>query len=191
VLNEEVLARGFAVMSHALDNAGHNCNIVTQAESLVMTKEYLAERYGPIRYTIGSGCSDGALAQQQVANAYPGVYQGITPACSYPDAWTSAMQYVDYDGLLTYFENLQEWSPGTVWEPVQMAQVLGHPNPANPVTFTTVIPSSGKPTRPCPGVPQEQVYDAETNPDGVRCTLQDYMRNVFGIDPSTGFAPAR
>jgi hypothetical protein len=188
VLNAEVLGRGFAVMSHALDNAGHNCNIVTQAESLVMTKEHVAETYGPIRYTIGSGCSGGALAQQQVANAYPGVYQGITPACSYPDAWTSAMQYVDYDGLLRYFQDPASWSPGTVWEPLQIAQVLGHPNPANPVTFTTVIPNSGKPSRSCPGVPAEEVYDAQTNPGGVRCTLHDYMRNVFGTDAATGFA---
>ena len=37
-------ARGFAVMSTALDNAGHNCNIVTQAESLVMAKERLVEQ---------------------------------------------------------------------------------------------------------------------------------------------------
>jgi hypothetical protein len=188
VLDTAVLGRGFAVMSHALDNAGHNCNIVTQAESLVMTKEHLVETYGPVRYTIGSGCSGGALAQQQVANAYPGVYQGITPACSYPDAWTSAMQYVDYDRLLAYFEAPAQWGLGTVWEPVQIAQVLGHPNPANPVTFTTVIPNSGKPARACPGVAPADVYDAETNPAGVRCTLHDYMRNVFGTDPATGFA---
>ena len=188
VLDTAVLGKGFAVMSHALDNSGHNCNVATQAESLIMTKEHLVETYGPIRYTIGSGCSGGALAQQQVANAYPGVYQGITPACSYPDAWTSAMQYVDYDRLLAYFSDPTQWSPGTVWEETQIAQVLGHPNPANPVTFTTVIPNSGKPTRDCPGVPADEVYDAETNPDGVRCSLQDYMKNIFGTDPDTGFA---
>ena len=95
VLNVEALGRGFATMSHALNNAGHNCNIATQAEAMIMAKERVVERYGPIRYTIGSGCSGGALAQQQVANAYPGVYQGITPACSFTDAWSSAMQYVD------------------------------------------------------------------------------------------------
>src|SRR3954471_24694510 len=34
--NRAALGRGFAVMSTALDNAGHNCNIATEAESLVM-----------------------------------------------------------------------------------------------------------------------------------------------------------
>ena len=76
VLNVEALGRGFATMSHALNNAGHNCNIATQAESMIMAKERVAERYGPIRYTIGSGCSGGALAQQQVRQRLPGRVPG-------------------------------------------------------------------------------------------------------------------
>ena len=185
VLNETALSRGFAVMSHALDNAGHNCNILTQAESLIMTKERVVERYGEIRYTIGTGCSGGALVQQQVANAYPGFYQGITPGCSFTDAWSSAMQYVDYVGLRNYFENPGKWKPGVAWAPDDIGAVEGHPNPVNAITFTEVIPFSGEPTRSCTGVPQSQVYDENTNPTGVRCTLQDYMVNIFGTrDPS-------
>jgi len=68
-----------------------------------------------------------------------------------------------------------------------MRAFFDHPNPANPVTFTTAIPNSGNPSRSCPGVPQDQVYDAQSNPHGVRCTLQDYMVNAFGRD-SRGFA---
>jgi hypothetical protein len=188
VLNETALGRGFAVMSHALDNAGHNCNIVTEAESLIMTKERVIDRYGTIRYTIGSGCSGGSLVQQQVANAYPGLYQGITPACSFADAWASAMQYVDYELLRRYFENPTVWGTGVVWTPDQIAAVQGHASFANAITFTSVIPSSGNPTRPCTGVPDEQVYDAQTNPKGVRCSFQDYMVNVFGRRPQDGFA---
>ncbi len=71
-------------MSTALNNAGHNCNLLTQAESLVMAKERLVEQFGRIRYTIGTGCSGGSLTQQQVANAYPGIYQGILPAVQLP-----------------------------------------------------------------------------------------------------------
>jgi hypothetical protein len=188
VRNEAALSRGFATMSHALDNAGHNCNIVTQAESLVMTKEHLIETYGPIRYTIGSGCSGGALVQQQVANAYPGLYQGITPQCSFTDAWSSAMQYTDYVLLRRYYENPGGWGPGVVWLPHQINAVEGHPNPVNAITFTEVIPNSGEPTRSCPGVPEDQVYDEQRNPRGVRCTLHDYMVNVFGRRPKDGFA---
>jgi hypothetical protein len=188
VLNTAVLGRGFIVMSHALDNAGHNCNIITQAESLVMTKEYLIERYGEVRYTIGTGCSGGSLVQQQVANAYPGLYQGISPQCSFPDAWSSAMQYEDYLLMREYFEHPEDWEPGVAWNPVQMGAVEGHANAANPITFTEAIPDSGEPTRECPGLDPAKVYDENTNPKGVRCTLQEYMVNVFGRRKSDGFA---
>jgi len=180
VLLDDALAQGFAVASHALDNAGHNCNIITQAESLVMTKEMVVERFGPLRYTIGTGCSGGSLVQQQIANAYPGVYQGITPQCSFTDAWSTAQQYTEYVGLRRYLED-----PATFPEhritPAQWPAIFGHQNPANQITFTTAIQNSGEPTRSCPGVPQEDVYDENTNPGGVRCTLTDYMRNVFGV----------
>jgi hypothetical protein len=180
VLVENALRQGFAVASHALDYAGHNCNLVTQAESLIMVKEMVAERFGPIRYTIGSGCSGGSLVQQQVANAYPGVYQGITPQCSFTDAWSSAQQYVDYIALRAYLEN-----PATLLQPailpVQWPGIYGHLNPANQITFTTAIANSGDPSRACPGVPEARVYNENTNPGGVRCALHDYMRNVFGV----------
>ena len=180
VMNPTFLGHGFVVASHALDNAGHNCNLVTEAESLIMTKERVVEQYGSLRWTIGSGCSGGSLVQQQVANAYPGVYQAITPQCSFTDAWSSAMQYEDYYMLLKYFQDPSRWTPGTVWTPAQISAVLDHPNIGNPITFTNVIPNSGDPSRSCPSVPTGQVYDPKTNPKGVKCTLQDYMVNVFG-----------
>ena len=47
------------------------------------------------------------------------------------------MQYVDYTMLLRYFEDPSRWDAGTIWDPVSIGQVLGHPNVGNPVTFTT------------------------------------------------------
>jgi hypothetical protein len=188
VLDEDILGAGFVVMSHALDNSGHACSLLLQAEALVMTKEYVIDHLGMVRWTIGMGCSGGSLVQQQVANAYPGLYQGITPQCSFTDAWSSAMQYVDYYMLLQYFNDPSRWDPGTAWSPEKMSAVLDHPNIGNPVTFTNVIPNSGKPDRSCPGVPDDKVYNAETNPDGVRCTLQDYTVNAVGRRKKDGFA---
>ncbi|HEU5456481.1 MAG TPA: DUF6351 family protein, partial [Nocardioides sp.] len=46
------LGKGFAVVSTALANTGHNCNVSIEAESLMMAKERLVEQYGEIRYTI-------------------------------------------------------------------------------------------------------------------------------------------
>ena len=166
VLPPKVLEGGFVVASHALDHAGHNCNLLTQAESLVMTKEYVVDHYGTLRWTIGSGCSGGSLVQQQVANAYPGIYQGITPQCSFTDAWSSAMQYEEYFFGLQYLENPMRWGPGVVYDPVATNAFFDHPNPANPVTFTTVIPNSGEPTRSCPGRPRGAGLRREHEPDG-------------------------
>jgi hypothetical protein len=181
VENDAALSRGFAVMSTALNNAGHNCNIVTQAESMVMAKERLVEQYGELRYTIGTGCSGGSLTQQQVANAYPGIYQGILPACSFPDAWSTGQQLVDYHLVRQYAENPSKWGTGVVWDPLSIAAVEGHPNHVNSIVFDTVYWTSlGVPDDGCPGVPAEDTYNAQTNPGGVRCTLADYMINVLG-----------
>jgi hypothetical protein len=177
---DTALARGFATMSTALDHAGHNCNLVTEAESLVMTKEYLTERYGPLRYTIGTGCSGGSLAQQWIANAYPGVYQGILPTCSFPDAWSTATQFLDYHLSLAYFDNPGGWGPGVTWTPAQMAAVQGHISTTNArvsdgAQFHVVVP-----TDPCGGTTAQTRYNPTTNPGGVRCTITDAAINVFG-----------
>ncbi len=190
VMDDTALSNGFAVMSTALNNAGHNCNIVTQAESMVMAKERLVEQYGELRYTIGTGCSGGSLTQQQVANAYPGIYQGILPQCSFPDAWSTGQQLAAYNLLRRYLENPSRWAPGVTWDPASIGAVEGHPNHVNAIVFDSIYWTSlGVPDDGCPGVPDEQVYNAESNPGGVRCTLADYMINVFGPRPQELWSP--
>lgn len=190
VMNETILGLGYATMSHALNNSGHNCNMVVQAEANLMTKERLIETVGDLRYTIGSGCSGGALAQQWVANAYPGIMDGITPACSFADAWSSGIQYSDYKLLRAYLEDPTRWATGVVWDLIAMQAAIGHINPANPITFTVAISDGGDPSRECPGVPPEQVYHPDTNPGGVRCGLADYWVNVLGRRPPEDWGPA-
>ncbi|MBV8982500.1 MAG: hypothetical protein JO086_16480, partial [Acidimicrobiia bacterium] len=180
------LGLGFAVMSTALDNAGHNCNLLTEAESLVMAKEHLVDRYGTLRFTIGTGCSGGSLVQQQVANAYPGVYQGILPQCSFPDAWSTGQQLADYHLTRSYFEHPDTWGTGIVWTPNQIAAVEGHPNHANAIIFDTVYWNAlANPSNNCAGVPAADLYNAQKNPGGVRCTLADDMINVFAPRPQS------
>jgi hypothetical protein len=186
----KALGMGFAVMSTALDNAGHNCSVATEAESLIMAKEHLVEQYGTLRYTIGTGCSGGSLAQQQISNAYPGVYQGILPQCSFPDNWSTGQQLSAYNLLRRYEEDPGQWAPGVIWTPLQWAAVEGHPNHVNAIVFDTVYWTDlGVPDDGCAGVPAEQDYNAQTNPGGVRCTLADYMINVFGPRPQALWGP--
>ncbi|HYC55700.1 MAG TPA: DUF6351 family protein [Candidatus Binatia bacterium] len=180
---EYALGQGFATMSTALDNSGHNCNIALQAESLVMAKERLIEQLGEVRYTIGSGCSGGSLAVQWIANAYPGFYDGILPSCSFPDAWSTATQFLDYHLTLAYFLDPSKWGPGIVWTPNQMADVQGHISIVNSQVSDTAQFHVAVPTDPCAGVTEEQRYHPETNPGGVRCSIQDAAINVFGPRP--------
>jgi hypothetical protein len=184
---QTALGRGWAVMSHALNNAGHNCNIAVEAEAMMMTKEHLIERYGTLRYTIGTGCSGGSLAIQWIANAYPGIYQGILPSCSFPDAWGTASQFLDYHQTIRYFTDPLGWAPGVAWTPLEMAAVQGHITPVNSIVSDTAQFGVVVPSRACNGVPAEERYHPETNPGGVRCTIQDDAINIFGPRPESAW----
>lgn len=187
---EAALARGFITMSTALDNTGHNCDLPVEAESLVMAKEHLIKSYGQLRYTIGTGCSGGSLAQQQIANAYPGIYQGILPTCSFPDAYSTATQFLDYHLLLAYFKNPSEWGTGVTWLPTQMGDVMGGPDGVQNAQVSDAAQFHvSVPTDPCRGTTAADRYNPISNPGGVRCTIQDAAINVFGPDPKRLWSP--
>jgi hypothetical protein len=188
------LGKGFMTMSTALDNSSQDCNVAIQAESLVMAKEYIVKTYGTLRYTIGTGCSGGSLAQYWIANAYPGVYQGILPTCSFPDAWTSATQVADY-ALLEHYFSESTLTGGPAWTGSQQAAVEGIPTTTNafvsvgctnlsppytPATCPTGFFYGAVPYWPCPGVTAQQLYNAQTNPGGTRCSIADLAKNLLG-----------
>lgn len=101
---ETALGLGWSTLSTAQLNLGHNCNVSYQAESLMMAKERFIEQYGELRYTVGTGCSGGAITQNMIANAYPGLYQALLTTCTYPDVMSTATQFADYHILLRYFD---------------------------------------------------------------------------------------
>ena len=177
------LGRGYAVMSTALDNSDHNCNVALQAESLIMAKEHLVEAYGTLRYTIGTGCSGGSLAQQQIANAYPGIYQGVVITCSFPDAWSTATQFADYHLLLNYFNDSSKWAAGVSWPEPQQAAVMGHISTLNANVSESAQFHVAVPTDHCSGINAQDRYDAKSNPGGVRCTITDAAINLLGPRP--------
>ena len=81
VMNDAALSRGYAVMSTALNNAGHNCNIVTQAESMVMAKERIVEQYGadPLhdRHGLLGRLAHPAAGRQRLPRHLPGHPAGV------------------------------------------------------------------------------------------------------------------
>src|SRR5205823_5875493 len=183
------------VWSTALDHNTQNCNLVVQAESMVMAKERIVEQYGPIRYTIGSGCSGGSIYQQQAANDYPGIFDGILPACSFPDSWSTAIEVVDCRLLVDYFDDPSKWAPGVAWPSNQQAAVEGHPGPNICQSWINVygFDEGGNPRQTngptglnlqsCnveQGVGPDKAYDPQTNPGGVRCDLGSYFVDELG-----------
>ena len=189
------LGKGFSVLSTALDNTGHNCNVATEAESLLMAKEHFVERYGSLRYTIGTGCSGGSIAQHTVANAYPGIYQGLLTQCSYPDTLSAGAQFADYHLMRLYFEDPAGWAPGVVWTPLQMAAVEGHVSILNSIVADEALFKSAlDPENDCTGTVDPVAgdpstrYDSEINPGGVRCSVLDIARNSLGVRPTSAWS---
>ncbi len=190
------LGQGFSVISTALDNTGHNCNVAANAESVMMAKEHFVERYGAIRYTIGTGCSGGSIAQHTVANAYPGIYQGLVTTCSYPDTFTAGAQFADYHLLRLYFENPDKWGEGVVWSPTQFAAVEGHLSHANAVVADEgLFKAALDPENDCSGTVDPVAgdpstrYDSEINPGGVRCSVLDLLAAPLGRRPESVWTP--
>ena len=193
----EALGQGFGVLSTALDNTGHNCNVATEAESLLMGKERFVEQYGDLRYTIGTGCSGGSIAQNTIANAYPGIYQGLLTTCTYPDVISPGAQFADYHLMRAYFDDPSRWAPGVIWTPTQVAAVEGHLSNVNAVASDELLFKDAlNPENACPGTrdtvagdPRTR-YDTDTNPRGVRCSVLDIMGNLLGRRPKSVWTPA-
>jgi hypothetical protein len=188
VLNDAQLSKGYMVAASSLSTHGQNLNDVVSAESVMMIKEHIGERYGEIRYVIGEGCSGGAIMQQMHANAYPGLLNGIQPTCSFPDNRTTSSNAETRDCLvlLNYFNNV---SPQLWPVEAQRAAVLGHAASGTCTALVTLFGENTDPTRGCGGDNTEPwIYDPETNPDGTRCTGEDYQVAIWGRRAEEGFA---
>jgi hypothetical protein len=196
------LARGFMVAVSAHTDQALNSNHVVAAETVMMGKEHIVERYGEIRYTIGSGCSGGAIMQLQLASLYPGLLDGIQPACTYPDSYTTGMEVSDCVLLGNYFSSAEFTALTRELAPAQVAAkkaaIAGHLDdkacPAWAQSFGSanqpgvyIHPRSKKPTNNCQLL-DSQVYDAAKNPGGVRCSIPDYAIATWGAKPGTRVA---
>ncbi len=184
------MSRGFAVMATALDDSNQDCNVVVQAESILMAKERVTDAYGDIRYTIGMGSSGGSLASLQMANAYPGLYDGLQVGATFPDAMLTDL--LDCVSLTRYFNDPTKWAPGVAWPEPSQAAVAGKQSmgpcalealPFGPEDYSNMYNPSDPAWCGMSSNQPEKVYNASTNPTGVRCAIQDYFVNVLGTRP--------
>ena len=183
----KILGRGFATLSHTLVATGNNCNLVTQAESLSMTKEHFIERYGVVRYSMSIGGSGASLVQQWIANAYPGLYDGLIVEASFPDAWTELINTNDCISVLDYWNDPTRWAPGVTWGPAEQSAVASGDMPTSCLTFKAAFESLFTPADETGQVPPGQVYDAQTHRAGVRGTIWDYSVAQLGRRPASAW----
>ena len=109
LLIDDFLKLGYAV-AHATNNtAGHSCNDVLSAESALMVKEHFIEEFGVPIYTASTGGSGGAYSSEQIADAFPGLFDGILVSAVFPDSLSIGLSGVlGFIGVKLIMEALRE-----------------------------------------------------------------------------------
>ena len=205
--DDSALSRGFMVVDNSLTDSLYNSNRVLNAETLMMMKEHIVDRYGEIKYTLGNGCSGGSIQQNTAASIYPGLLDGIQPACDYPDSITTGLEVGDCVLLVNFYDS-DPWKTLQAAEGMTQAQInakkaainghldqtgcqgwyntFGNNNrPGNYVprvvfdNNTGATTPFGAPRNNC-GLPASMVYDPVSNPDGTRCGDPDLATAVWG-----------
>jgi hypothetical protein len=174
VQDQRALGRGFMVATSSLNVLGHACNTWLSAESVMMLKEHIVDRYGEIRYTMAEGCSGGSIGQHMVGNNYPGLLQGIQPNCSFPDNFSTGLEVIDCHLLLGYVQK-----PGALVTPAQFGLVSGHQSISSCLAWEALFAPVVDPEGGCETASGDE-YNADTNPTGCRGSVQDYNVGVIG-----------
>ena len=171
-----MLSLGYAVASNSLNVQGNNCGDVSNAETMMMTKERFIEAYGVPAFTIGWGSSGGSTQQHAIAENYPGLLDGLMTGRSFADG-TFASSTSSGEGRLfeRYFDKV---APGQ-YTPEQVMAVTGFPVPNTIHNLSRVRAPRFSATEACPEeLSKELRYDAHSNPKGARCDLWDHSANI-------------
>jgi hypothetical protein len=175
-------------------------NTVLTAETAMMVKEHFINEFGPVRFTIGTGISGGSVQTHEIAQAYPGIFDGIVSS-GFVDNTTTAHNQIQCSLLDRAFKSSSvpftheqmnavsgwgDWQGCQEW--MNLSAVMGGVTPI-PQSSGMIFAGSGIGKSLCsPIIPTELIYDPVKNLRGARCTYQDNSVNVFGRDPKTGFA---
>ncbi len=195
ILDPVRLGEGYALFINSLNHPTNSCNAFLAGETAMMGKEHFIKTFGVPLFTVSTGGSGGAYTSLQISDEFPGLFDGVLISATFPDALSIA--YSGLDGhLLTHYFTVTDPTGFTDPEKVAVSGYKGIQ------AFFDAANQSGR-TDPVPGrvdvtgyasavwnpiVPAELRYDPVTNPHGARPTVFDVAHNIYGIDPSTGFA---
>ena len=187
-MREGLFAQGYAVVSATLNVFGQNCNDLLASETHIMVKERFVENYGVPEYTIATGSSGGSYQSHQTADNYPGVFDGIIVAASFPDVTSATIFTVSDSRLLNYYftevnpeyfttEQQQAIAGYGSWASISnLARGAARLDPI--YGFDT--PSEEQGGEVSVAALETQLYDS-TTPQGIRATVYDHTVNVYGL----------
>ena len=213
-VDDAALSRGIMVVDNSMTDSLYNSNRVLNAETTMMMKEYIIENYGEMKYMMSNGCSGGSINQNTAASIHPGLLDGIQVACDYPDSITTGIEVTDCVLLVNAYVK-PEWTAlmaGKTQAQIDAKKtaINGHLNPQGCHSWNNSFGFNGKPGNYVPtlvtntttgaigpvGAPRNNcqldasvVYDAVTNPTGIRCGDADASVAVWGV--ATGTTKAR
>lgn len=191
------LGEGYAVFTNTLNHPTNSCNAHLAGETTLMGKQHFIKTFGVPAFTVSVGTSGGSYTSLQIADAFPGLFDGVFIDATFPDALAIAMSAMDAKLLSHYFTA----NNGAGVSEQQMVAVSGHKSArawydlavqsgrTDPVSGRTeTIPTTGSFGGAYAAgafnaaVPQSQRWDAIGNPTGARATVFDIGRNVYGVD---------
>jgi hypothetical protein len=195
------LAEGYAMFTNTLNHPTNSCNPFLAGETTIMNKEHFIKTFGVPEFTVSTGGSGGAYTSEQVADEFPGTFQGILISATFPDAQAIGLSGMHGRLLTNYFlltnptgftsdqqlavtgyKDLRAW--------YDAAEQMGRTDPvqgrADPIPPSPILgPYVSAVWNPA--VPAALRYDPLANPRGARPTIFDVSRNIYGIDPGSGF----
>lgn len=211
-VDDSALSRGFMVALNSMTDSLYNSNRVLMSETVMMMKEHIVEAYGPIKFTIGNGCSGGSINQLTNATISPGLVDGIQPSCTYPDSQTTGLEVSDCQLLVNVY-NSAAWKTATTGLSqavidAKKAAINGHVDQTGCHAWVNLFSNIDRPGNYVPvavinaagatapfgasrnncQLPASVVYDPVTNPTGIRCGGADAAVAIWGKVPGTNRA---
>ena len=189
------LGEGYALFTNTLNHPTNSCNAFLAGETAMMGKEHVIETFGVPDFTVSMGTSGGAYTSLQIADEFPGLFDGILINATFPDALSIALAGEDAHLLTRYFAATDPKG----FTDAQKVAVSGYQgmkafvDAANQSQRTDPIADRAdidgyKPAVWNESMPNHLRYDAKTNSHGARPTVFDAAVNIYGADPKTGFA---
>lgn len=200
------LGEGYAIFNNTLNHPTNSCNAILAGESALMGKEHFIQTFGVPTYTVSVGTSGGAYTSLQLADAFPGLFDGVFVNATFPDALSISLAGLDSRLLSRYYlaGNTGGLTEGQIvavagnknaraWYDLALQSGRTDPVPGrvDPIPASPLPVLGGAPYRSAvwsAAVPVALRYDPVTNPQGARPTVFDVSRNVYGMDKTTGIA---